>query len=141
MTSSGGKNACEKFFAHLEERFPVKNQGELNMYTGCAFDRDWESGVLRMNQTACAENLVAQYGIFATPNIPGNPGVDLGLSKDGEPGGNDDFPLYRPLVDSLMWLSVVTRPDIANALRACARHTNIALVSTTERRYCKSPRT
>ena len=102
----------------------MKNEGELKMYTGCAFVRDWESGVLEMNQTAYAENLVAQYGISATSNIPGSPGVDLGPRKDGEPGGDDDFSLYRPLVGSLMWLSVITRPGIANALRACARHSH-----------------
>ena len=49
---SGGKNACDKFFAQLKERFPVKNQGELKMYTGRAFARDWESGLLERNQTA-----------------------------------------------------------------------------------------
>ena len=124
IIASGGKNACDKFFAQLKERFPVKNQGELKMYTGCAFFRDWESGVLEMNQTAYAKNLVAQYEISATSNIPGSPGVDLGPRKDGEPGVNDEFALYRPLVGSLMWLSVMTRPDIANALRACARHSH-----------------
>ena len=96
------------------------------MYTGCAFVRGWESGVLEMNQTAYAENLVAQYGVSATSNIPGSPGVILGPRKDGEPGDNDEFPLYRLQVGSLMWLSVMTRPDIANnnALRACARHSH-----------------
>ena len=55
-----------------------ENPRELKMYTGCAFVRDWESGVLEMNQTAYyAENLAAQYGIPATSNIPGSPGVDL----------------------------------------------------------------
>ena len=122
---SGGMNACEKFFAQLTERFPVKNQGELKMYTGCAFVRGWESGVLEMNQTAYAENLAAQYGISATSNIPGSPSVDLCPTKDGEPRGNDEFPLSRPQLGSLMWLSFMTRPDIANnALRACARHSH-----------------
>ena len=121
---SGGENACYKFFAQLKKRFPVKNQGELQMYTGCAFVRDWESGVLEMSQTAYAENLVAQYGISVTSNIPGSPGVDLGPRRDGESGGNDEFFLYRPLVGSLMWLSAIMRPDIANALRACARHSH-----------------
>ena len=72
--------------------------------------------MLEMNQTAYAENLVAQYGISVASNIPGSPGVDLGPRKDGEPGGNDEISLYRPRVGSLMWLSVMTRPDIANAL-------------------------
>ena len=119
---SGGNNACENFFAQLKERFPVKNQGELKMYTGCVSVRDWESGVLEMNQTAYAENLVAQYGISATSNIPGSQGVDVGPGKDGELGDNNEFPLYRPLAGNLMWLSVMTRPGIADALRACARH-------------------
>ena len=37
---SRGKNACEKFFAQLKERFSVKNQRELQIYTDCAFVRD-----------------------------------------------------------------------------------------------------
>ena len=102
----------------------MKNHGELKMYSGCAFVRDWESCVLEMNQTVYAENLVVQYGISATSNIPGSPDVDLGLRKDGEPGGIYEFPLYRPLIDNLMWLSVMMRPDIANALRACTRHSH-----------------
>ena len=38
---SGGMSPCEKFFTQLKERFPVKNQEELKMYTGCVFVRDW----------------------------------------------------------------------------------------------------
>ena len=36
----GEKDACNKFLEELRQRFPVKNQGELRMYTGCAFVRD-----------------------------------------------------------------------------------------------------
>ena len=94
------------------------------MYTGCAFYRDWESGVLETNQTAYAKNLVAKYRNSAISNIPGGPGIDLGPKKDDEPGSNDEFPQYPPLVGSLMWLSVTTRPDIANALRTCTHHSH-----------------
>ena len=72
----------------------MKNQGELQIYTGCAFVRDWESGVLEMNQNAHAENLVVQYGMSATSNS--SPGVELGPRKDGEPGGNAEFPCTDP---------------------------------------------
>ncbi|CAM9432500.1 unnamed protein product [Ascophyllum nodosum] len=77
-----------------------------------------------MNQTAFAKNMVEQCNISATSNIPGSPGVDLGPRKDGEPGGNEEFPKYRALVRSPKLLSVMTTPDIANALRACARHSH-----------------
>ena len=121
---SGAKDICDELFGQLKQRFPVKNLGELKMYTGCAFERDWKNGILEMNQTAFAKNMVEQYNIFATSNIPGSPGVDLGPRKDGEPGSNEEFPKHRTLVGSLMWLSVATRPDIANALHACARHSH-----------------
>ena len=71
-----------------------------------------------MSQTAFAKNMVAQQNISATSNIPGNPGVDLELRKDSEPGGNEEFLKYRPLVGGLMGLSVMTKPDIAKVLRA-----------------------
>ena len=119
---SGEHGLCDEFLSQLKQRFPVKNLGEFKMYTGCAFERDWNKGILEMNQTAFAKNMVQQYNISATSNIPESPGVDLGPRKDGEPGGDEKFPKYRALVGSLMWLSVMTRPVIANALRACACH-------------------
>ena len=41
-----------------------------------------------MNQTTYAENLVAQYGISATSNIPGSPGERF---NDWGGRGYDDF--------------------------------------------------
>ena len=121
---SGELDLCDEFFEQLKPPFPVKNMGEPKMYTGCAFGRDWDKGIIEMKQTAFAKNMVEQYNISATSNIPGNPGVDLGPKENGEPGGNEEFPKYRALVGSLMGLSVMTRPDIVNALRACARHSH-----------------
>ena len=121
---SGEQDLCDEFFSQLKQRFAVKNLGELKTYTGCAFERDWDMGDLEMNQTAFAKNMLKQYNISATSNISGGPGVDLGPRKDGEPGGNEEFPKCRALVGSVMWLSVMTKPDIANALRACARHSH-----------------
>ena len=55
---SGEHDVCDQFFKQLRERFPVKNQGDLKMYTGCAFVRDWEHGVLELNQKAFVESPV-----------------------------------------------------------------------------------
>ena len=121
---SGEQDMCDEFFGQVKQRFPVKKLRELKMYTDCAFERDWENGILEMNQTVFAKNMVEQYIISATSNIPGSPCVDLGPRKDDEPGGNEEFPKYRALAVSLMWLSVMTRPDIANARRASARHSH-----------------
>ena len=47
--------------------------------------------------------------------------MELGPREEGEPGG--DWP-YREAVGSLMWLSIMTRADISNAVRAVARHSH-----------------
>ena len=121
---SGEQDMCDEFLGQLKQRFLVKNLGELKMYTGCAFERDWDNRILEMNQTAFAKNMVEQYNISATSNIPRRPGVDLGPRIYGKSGGDEEFPKHRTLVGSLMWLSGMTRPDIGNALRACARHSH-----------------
>ena len=75
---SGEQNMCDEFFDQLRQRFPLKNPGEAKMYTGCVFERDWDNGILDINQTAFAINMVEQYHISTTSNIPESPGVDLG---------------------------------------------------------------
>ena len=86
---SGEQDLYDEFFDQLRQRFPVKNLGELKMYTGCAFERDWDNGILEMDQMAFAKNMAEQYNISVTSNIPGNLGVDLGPRKAGKPGGNE----------------------------------------------------
>ena len=86
-----------------------------------------------MNQTAYAKNMVEQYNISATSNIPESPGVHVGLNQNGEPEGNEEFSKYRALAGSLMRLPVMTRPDIASALCACASHSN-----NPSPRHCKA---
>lgn len=39
---SSEKDACDKFLKELRQRFPVRKQGELRMYTTYASVRDWE---------------------------------------------------------------------------------------------------
>lgn len=48
--------------------------------------------MLKMKEALYAETLMAQYAIYGAANIPGSPGVDLRLMKDGDTGDNEDFP-------------------------------------------------
>ena len=55
---SGAQDFSDEFFGQLKQRFLVQNLGEFKMYTGCAFERDWDEVILEMNQTAFAKNMV-----------------------------------------------------------------------------------
>ena len=94
------------------------------MYTDCAFERDWENIILDINQKAFAEYMMTQYEIITVSNTSARPGVDLGFRVKGETGGNEELTYYHAFAGSLMLMLVMTRPDIANALQACARHSH-----------------
>ena len=69
------------------------------MYTGCAFERDWENEILKKKQNVFAENLMTQYGITAFSNIPASPGVNFGSRVERGSGGNERFVDYHAVVE------------------------------------------
>ena len=81
-------------------------------------------GTLTISQKTFADELVKNVCVTSTQSVPLRAGVKL--EEFNEDGKVEGWP-FRELVDSLMWLSISTRPDIANAVRAVAR-------------YCTTPR-
>ena len=103
---------------------PVKNLGELRWYGGCHYTREREMGTLTISQKTFADELVKTFCVTSTKSAPLRVGVKLEESDEDKRVGNWPF---RELVGSLTWLSISTRPDISNAVRAVAR-------------YCTAPR-
>ena len=71
-----------------------------------------------MSQRAFIESVVSRYGVDAESNLPASQSDDLG------PRRNDESVCDKPVrtaVGSLIWLSGMMRPDIANVARAVAR--------------------
>lgn len=101
----------------LFDEFQTTREG-LSWYLGCAFERDRKGGVIRTSQRAFIESVVSRYGVDAVSNLPASQSIDLGPRRDDEPVC--DKPV-RATVGSLIWLSGMTRPDIANAVRAVVR--------------------
>ena len=126
---SGESDVCYESFSDLKQRTPMEHQGELKMYTGCPFERDWENGILDIYQKAFAENMMTQYGITTGSSIPASNGEDLRPRAEGESGGNEEFADYHAFcVGGPILMSVMTRQDIVNALRPCARHSHTPTV-------------
>ena len=118
----GLKSRCDVFRDELNRMVPVKNLGELRWYEGCHYIREREMG--KISQKTFADELVKKNCVTCTQSVPLRVGVKLEEFDKDERVENWPF---RELVSSLMWLSISTRPDIANAVRAVAR-------------YCTAPR-
>ena len=89
-------------------------------YPGCAFEHDKMEGVMKMTQTAFVDSLVDRFDIQHETQTPASSvEFDLGPKRIHEKEG--DWP-YKQAVGGLLWISGMTRPDIASAVRAVARH-------------------
>ena len=112
-----GESACDALYATLLQESQT-TQGNLSWYLGCAFERDKAGGVLRMSQRAFIESVASRYGVNTVSGLPASQSADLGPRREGKPVC--DKPV-RAAVGSLIWVGGMTRPDIANAVRAVAR--------------------
>ena len=62
---------------------------------------------------------MARCDVHTTSDTPTSPGADLGPNRDDESGGY--WPV-REVVDILLWLSSITRPDTADDVRTVTRY-------------------
>ena len=120
----GLKSRCDVFRDELNRMVPVNNLGELRWYGGCHYTCERERGTLTISQKKFADELVKTFCVTSTKSVPLRVGVKLEEFNEDERVENWPF---RELVGTLMWLSISTRPDIADAVRDVAR-------------YCTAPR-
>ena len=114
---AGESEVCDALYASLLQELQTA-QRNLSWYLGCAFERHKAGGVLRMSQRAFIESVASRYGVNTLSGLPASRSADLGPRRKGEPVC--DKPV-RAAVGSLIWVGGMTRPDIANAVRAVAR--------------------
>ena len=115
----GKKERCDRFGEDLGRYVPVKSLGELKWYSGCYYERDREAGRLTISQETYTKELGERFGVEWGGSIPLPASWRLWDFDVNEP--NVEFP-FRKLIGSLLWIALLTRPDIANAVRALARY-------------------
>ena len=108
------KETLDAFYAQLKEEFPVSDMGDLSWYLGCAFECDRMEGVMKMTQTAFVESLVDRFVVQDETQTPASVEFDLGSKMTHEKEGG--WP-YKQAVGGLLWISGMTRPDIASAVK------------------------
>ena len=81
-------------------------------------ERDWQQGSVTIKQPARTDTLPERFNVIAQPYTPASTVANL------RPTAADDTVVDRQAVGGVMWLVGMTRPDIANAARAVARHSH-----------------
>ncbi|CAM9960347.1 unnamed protein product [Choristocarpus tenellus] len=112
MASKGFKHALS-IVQGLNKKFPVEYLREKGQFMGCHINRDCRLGTVSIDQQVYVKNLAAKCGIRTGCDLPAvatKEFVEEGPVRDG----------YRAMVGSLMWASIMTRPDISSAVRSLA---------------------
>ena len=114
--------AVDVFKAAISSSFDVHDLGEASHFLGMAIRRDRSARTIHLNQERMASQLVKSYqlGDCNARSIPLSLSTELSKAA-GEPLDKATF-TYTHLVGSLLYLSVCTRPDIAQAVGALSRY-------------------
>jgi len=114
-------SAIQEVKQRLRDVFDIHDLGEAHRFLGMEITRDRASHTLKLSQQRAAATLVNKYGLGDANSrcVPISAGVHL--SGEGELLDTDAYP-YSELVGSLLYLSVCTRPDLAQAVGVLARY-------------------
>ena len=107
----------------LTTTFDVRDLGEAKYFLGISLDRNRAERTLKMAQQRLATELVDKFGLkqAKSRSTPMNSNIKLTQAEESDILDKDTY-RYSELVGSLLYLSVCTRPDIAQAVGALTRY-------------------
>ena len=123
LIATRGKDRVAKVKAHLARTFDVRDLGEATYFLGMELARDREARTLKLTQKRQTGELLGRHGLAGARPRSVPLGTGEKLTREGTPLDTAKFP-YSELIGSLLYLSVCTRPDIAQAVGALARYTS-----------------
>ena len=114
IPASNSKSMLHREKAALQQRFEMKDLGEVHYCLGIQVERDKENKRMKLHQAQYLTNLLEKFGMqdckpAATP-------VDQStklLPNEGEPVDKEK---YQALIGGLTYAVTATRPDLAQAL-------------------------
>ena len=118
--ASNAADFRDAFVADLTKSFKVVDQGPLAWIFGTAIRQNVTTGTVQLSQSLYIEDLAHRYQPPTNKGriIPCPPDI-----VDLVPGKEDEMlhPQYRAIIGQLLWVSMISRPDIAYAVSFLSR--------------------
>ena len=125
LTHAKDQAMMVRFASELRQKFKLKDMGDAGYYMGCHTTRNRKAPDLKLHQHLYVESMVKRFGVKKATKIPVASGAStlLKANKPRNPEEKEEMSKFpsREAVGALMWTAMMTRPDIACALRAVAR--------------------
>ena len=125
-SARGNEAARVEFDAALRREFEMSpwTSGEASWVLNMKITRDWTAGKIHISQPGAIEKLAAQFGLTGregrAPWVPMGPALKLSKpdAADVVPSSTWD---YQSAVGTLLYLSLTTRPDVAQCVGILSR--------------------
>jgi hypothetical protein len=102
--------------------FEARDLGEAKFFIGLEIERDRKARTLKISQKNMVTELVKKYGLDSAKTKTTPLSTSIKLKKDDDNLLDTEEYGYAELVGSLLYLSVCTRPDIAQSLGVLTRY-------------------
>ena len=119
LLAYGNETVCEELLGVRSRQFSTPNLRELEWYLGCAAERDWQTGTIKISQSAIIETLLTRFDMKYFSSIPASDIAEIRPTTDADVVTGHPF---RQTVGDVMRLASITRLLIADSARAVARH-------------------
>ena len=105
----------------LAAHFKMKDLGKLHYFLGISIEHDKDGGYLWMHQRQYIQSLLERYGLSQAKPSATPADVNVRLVKNDGVSKSVDQVSYQSMVGSLLYASIATRPDIAQAVGAASK--------------------
>ena len=117
---SNSKDLIKEFRKNIDKKFEAKHDKELTEILGVKIQKNKQEGTVKMSQARYIDDILKRFGMENCKTAPTPATTSLNQIEDTT-SEKIEVP-YRELVGALLYLAIQTRPDIAWAVAAVARH-------------------
>ena len=115
----------EHFKTKVAADFSIKDLGQVRHFLGIHIVYDQVNNQVTLEQTGYINSIINKFG-FSDSKTLTSPSAEQPLSKIMAPSTAADIAFmskipYRAAVGSLLWVAIVSRPDISNSVREVSR--------------------
>jgi hypothetical protein len=121
LAITSDKKALADTKAKILDTFEARDLGPATFFLGMDIHRDRQARTISLGQSRLTMDLLDKYGMMECKSLSTPLSSSIKLTKDGDPLDTTIYG-YSQLIGSLMYLSICTRPDIAQAVGALARY-------------------
>lgn len=118
---SNCKHESDSLIDRLSQNFKIKNLGQVKRYLGMRVNIDKNKNVITVDQEQYIEQLLEKFDMVDCNSV--ETPIECKLSVEKSSTCEEKLP-YQKLIGSLMYLAVLTRPDIAYSVSFLSQFNN-----------------